>query len=211
MTEARRESARGQWPGTRKPRCAGEERADGALRTSCDDGAMIPSRGSMPAASVLLPPHRLTRGEREVLHLLCQRLSDREIAERLFIGPLHAREHAPTSAKLGVSTGARPRRRDPTSDSSDDDWREPAGQRGRGAGVPRSAGRRRLTARRAGLRATGTAPPARGLTEAARSGLATALPSLMQAGTPSRPVLPERGDIPSSGPTGTGLGTEPTS
>ena len=66
--------------------------------------AVIPSRGGVPAASVLLPPHRLTRCEREVLHLLCQRLTDREIAERLFISRSTASRHAANIfAKLGVS------------------------------------------------------------------------------------------------------------
>ena len=77
--------------------------------------AVIPSRGGVPAASVLLPPHRLTRGEREVLHLLCQRLTDREIAERLFISRSTARGTWPTSSPNSRFRPARGRRaRDPT-------------------------------------------------------------------------------------------------
>jgi DNA-binding CsgD family transcriptional regulator len=49
------------------------------------------------------PLATLTRREREVLGLLCQRLTDSEVAERLFISPRTAEAHvAHLLAKLGV-------------------------------------------------------------------------------------------------------------
>ena len=46
----------------------------------------------------------LTRRERDVLALLCQRLTDPEIAEALFLSPRTASNHvASILAKLGVS------------------------------------------------------------------------------------------------------------
>ena len=47
----------------------------------------------MPAAPVQLPRRRLTRREREVLRLVCQRLSNPEIADRLFLGTSTAESH----------------------------------------------------------------------------------------------------------------------
>jgi DNA-binding CsgD family transcriptional regulator len=60
------------------------------------------------AARGLLAPHArqfdLTRREREILGLLCQRLTDAEIADRLFIGRRMVETHvANLLAKLDVT------------------------------------------------------------------------------------------------------------
>ncbi len=58
--------------------------------------------GSSPAAAAVEPA--LTRREHEVLGLLCQRLTDPEIAERLFISPYTASKHVSNVlGKLGVA------------------------------------------------------------------------------------------------------------
>jgi non-specific serine/threonine protein kinase len=59
---------------------------------------------SMPSTAIEAPGSDLTRREREVLTLLCQRLTDPEIAEALFISRATASRHAGNIfAKLGVS------------------------------------------------------------------------------------------------------------
>jgi predicted ATPase len=58
----------------------------------------------MPRAANTTPGPELTRREREVLTLLCQRLTDPEIAETLFISRATASRHASNIfAKLGVA------------------------------------------------------------------------------------------------------------
>jgi DNA-binding NarL/FixJ family response regulator len=55
--------------------------------------ATVPPRGSAQAASSAVPFGHLTRREREVLLLVCLRLTDPEIAERLFIGTRTVESH----------------------------------------------------------------------------------------------------------------------
>ncbi len=55
--------------------------------------ATVPPRSSAQAASSASPFRRLTRREREVLRLVCLRLTDPEIAERLFIGTRTVESH----------------------------------------------------------------------------------------------------------------------
>jgi DNA-binding NarL/FixJ family response regulator len=53
----------------------------------------IPPRGSVWAASDGLTARGLTRREREVLRLVCLRLTDPEIADRLFISTRTVESH----------------------------------------------------------------------------------------------------------------------
>jgi DNA-binding NarL/FixJ family response regulator len=65
----------------------------------------VTSQSSAGGQRGLLPPSSdLTRREREVLGLLCQRLTDPEIAAQLFISPYTASKHVSNVlGKLGVA------------------------------------------------------------------------------------------------------------
>ena len=64
----------------------------------------IPPRGGAQAATSSLSSLRLTRREREVLGLVCLRLTDPEIAARLCIGTRTAETHvASILAKLSAA------------------------------------------------------------------------------------------------------------
>jgi DNA-binding CsgD family transcriptional regulator len=66
------------------------------------DGTGLPLRPTIPRSAFDEPA--LTRREREVLALLCQRLTDPEIAERLYISPYTASKHVSNVlGKLGVA------------------------------------------------------------------------------------------------------------
>jgi non-specific serine/threonine protein kinase len=79
-----------------------------AMALAMDVDAAHPApEASASALRRLIPSHDfdLTRREREVLSLLCQRLTDPEIAEKLFISPRTASRHAANIFnKLGVNT-----------------------------------------------------------------------------------------------------------
>jgi DNA-binding CsgD family transcriptional regulator len=77
-----------------------------ARAAECLDGAPEPSLSEMTGAASMFRPvmgPALTRREREVLSLLCQRLTGVEIAERLFIGRRTVETHIENAYnKLGV-------------------------------------------------------------------------------------------------------------
>jgi non-specific serine/threonine protein kinase len=66
-----------------------------------------PSRSTVRAASPAVMAPDLTRREREILELLCQRRTDVEIAAQLFISPRTASHHV---ANINAKLGARNRR-----------------------------------------------------------------------------------------------------
>ena len=76
-----------------------------AVRTTAEPGPAPSLRGHR--SRVTEPAFDLTRREREILSLLCLRLTNAEIAERLFISPMTARNHV---ANVLGKLGARDRR-----------------------------------------------------------------------------------------------------
>ena len=79
-----------------------------AVVLTSGEAAVATSARSSPAASgstaLDTPPYGLSQREHEILALLMQRLSDKEIAEALFISPRTVMTHAThIFAKLGVA------------------------------------------------------------------------------------------------------------
>jgi DNA-binding CsgD family transcriptional regulator len=72
----------------------------------CVSAGAVPAvhRSTLPSLAIG-SAHDLTRREREILSLLCQRLTDPEIAERLFLSPRTVEKHVgKIFAKLGVAS-----------------------------------------------------------------------------------------------------------
>lgn len=89
-------------------RLASDDLADApaypSLARANPDTVSSAASDAMPPVRLLQPEFDLTRREREILGLLCQRLTNSEIAERLFISTLTARNHvANLLAKLGAA------------------------------------------------------------------------------------------------------------
>jgi predicted ATPase/DNA-binding CsgD family transcriptional regulator len=82
---------------------AGEDRTAARVDPIDADQGSLTESGTR-SASFPQPAFDLTRREREILALLCQRLTDQEIAESLFISPYTASKHVSNIlGKLGVA------------------------------------------------------------------------------------------------------------
>jgi DNA-binding CsgD family transcriptional regulator len=69
-----------------------------------DSRVKRPAAGAMASITPIVFHASLTMREREVLALLCQRYTDLEIADQLFIGPRTVNHHVSSIlAKLGAS------------------------------------------------------------------------------------------------------------